>query len=383
MSLNNHKTIQCFTSDSIKSNELNHSIHSYPAKFPYQIPRAILNDFSQPDYIVFDPFCGSGTTLTEASLKGLKSIGNDINPIATLLSKVKTTYYSNDDFSIFDHILKNIQLNYNNTNDEVIESYKITRDFHGRDHWFQKNVQFEIELILKEINNCNNQKVQDLLRVILSDIIISVSNQESDTRYAAKQKNINNGETIKKLLKKAQNVKNQIEAYSKAVGDVNAFTKIISCDARNIDIVEGSSIDIIITSPPYANTYDYYLYHKQRMNWLGFDFKETQQKEIGSRYEYSSKKQGADKWVDDLNSVLKEMYRVLKNNRYAFIIIGDSVIKKELISIEKIVSELSINIGFEVVNIESVPLSKNSRKFNNKFGSSHPKLEHVIHLYKS
>ena len=69
-----------------------HAIHPYPAKFIPQIPRTLIKLFHPgDDSVILDPFCGSGTTLVEASDAGLPSIGIDLNPLASLLAKVKVT----------------------------------------------------------------------------------------------------------------------------------------------------------------------------------------------------------------------------------------------------------------------------------------------------
>lgn len=70
---------------------LSHRFHSYPARFIPQIPKTFINLFTDENDWVLDPFCGCGTTCVEAFYKGRNSIGNDFNPLATLISKVKTT----------------------------------------------------------------------------------------------------------------------------------------------------------------------------------------------------------------------------------------------------------------------------------------------------
>ena len=372
------QNLKIFEEDYSNTTDLNHGIHSYPAKFPPQIPGKLLDKFAKDNYVVLDPFCGSGTTLVEASLRNLDSVGNDINPIALLISTVKTTKYFDTDFEELEKIIYDLKDDYMNNKNNL----KSTIDFPNKDHWFQKNVQKEIELILKHINLCSNEKYRNLLKVVLSEIIVTVSNQESDTRYAAIDKNIPDGKTIELFEKRYFAIKYKILSFSQMVKDFEYETKIISNDARNLIDIRSESIDIIITSPPYANTYDYYLYHKHRMNWLGYNFKETQNIEIGSRNEYSSKKQKPEKWKHDLMLVLQEMYRVMKKDRLCFIIIGDSIINKEHIKINDVIREIATKIGFEYLNEESVPLSKNSRKFNKKFGTDQTKLEHLISLYK-
>ena len=62
----------------------------------------------------------------------------------------------------------------------------------------------------------------------------------------------------------------------------NASVKVYQSDSQKLTFLKDNSVDHIVTSPPYANTYDYYLYHKFRIQWLGYDVKEVQDNEIGS-----------------------------------------------------------------------------------------------------
>ena len=74
-----------------------HSIGGHPARFIPEIPRWALKNFSIPGDIVLDPFCGSGTTLIEARKLGCSVIGIDNNPVARLISSVKTRNISKID----------------------------------------------------------------------------------------------------------------------------------------------------------------------------------------------------------------------------------------------------------------------------------------------
>lgn len=70
---------------------LSHDLHIYKAKFFPRMVRALLNIFGKEGATVFDPYCGSGTALLEASLLGLDSYGSDIDPICHLISRTKVT----------------------------------------------------------------------------------------------------------------------------------------------------------------------------------------------------------------------------------------------------------------------------------------------------
>jgi DNA modification methylase len=74
-----------------ESHEFTHGLHIYPAKIVPQIARELIAKCSNPLDVVLDPFCGSGTVLVESLVANRHSIGIDINTLALLLAKVKTT----------------------------------------------------------------------------------------------------------------------------------------------------------------------------------------------------------------------------------------------------------------------------------------------------
>lgn len=356
-----------------------HSFHPYPAKFPPQLPKRIIERFASKGQTILDPFCGSGTTLVEAKLFELNSVGVDVNGLSALLSKVKTTPLIDEEIKIIQSILLSLQNDLMSWKSEKRPRSKV-KEIEGVDHWFQLNVAEELTFILENINTIREIKCADFLKICLSAIIVKVSNQDSDTRFAAIKKNIKNGYTIEQFTNKVIDYIPKIIEFSKQCNS-DAKVDIHNADSRNLSFIAEDSVDIIITSPPYANTYDYYLYHKFRKRWLDLDVKFAQYNEIGSRREYSSLKENPEKWNEDLKICFKEMNRVLKPNHFAFIVIGDSVIKKELIKIEKQISNFVGEIGFRINNIISSDLSNHSRIFNPTFAKKGKK-EHLIILQK-
>jgi site-specific DNA-methyltransferase (cytosine-N4-specific) len=307
---------------------------------------------------------------------GFSSIGNDINPLSCLLSKVKAKPINIEKIKKIDIFLDNLLINYNKKSKIKLFSYK------SIDHWFQKNVIRELSFIKNSINKIDDNDVQDILLIILSSIIVRVSNQESDTRYAAKNKKIKDAETLKIFIEKGKEVKKlYLDFYEKTKKSKIKVT-ILQLDSRNLSKIKNNSVDLIITSPPYANTYDYYLYHKHRKYWLDMDAKLAQINEIGSRHEFSSLKEDPQKWEDDIKECLLELKRIIKKNKNIFIIIGDSVIDNKLIKMDKMIEKLSKEVGLSIKEKTSSMLSKHSKMFNPGFGSKFKKREHLILLKK-
>jgi site-specific DNA-methyltransferase (cytosine-N4-specific) len=367
----------CNDNDDVSS--LIHSLHPYPAKFPPQIPKAILSKYATKGQTVLDPFCGSGTTLVEAKLQGINAIGVDINGLSVLLSKVKSTPLTEDQQLQISDFINSISTITCLLRSEDKLPTRI-KDIEGLNHWFQPNVAKEITLLLEEISNLDDEEIKDFLRIVLSSIIVRVSNQESDTRFAAIEKNIQDYFTVNLFIARTKEYLKHICKFSN-LAIAESKLKVYNADSRNLSFIDGESIDLIITSPPYANTYDYYLYHKFRKRWLDLDVKFAQYNEIGSRREFSSLKKSPQKWNDDLKKCFLEMSRVLKKGCFAFIVIGDSVIQKELIKIDEIISEFSESAGLTVQDIVSSDLASHSKIFNPTFAQKGKK-EHLITLQK-
>ena len=367
-----------FNFEDNNTNYLTHSIHPYPVKFPPQIPNNILLKFANDGDVVLDPFCGSGTTLVEARLLGYNSIGVDVNGLSTLLSKVKATPLSSEEIEQSVHFINCIE---DNRELWSIDRPSIhVKQIEGLDHWFQFNVAEELTFLLDRINTIDNGNVRDFLRIVVSSIIVKVSNQESDTRFAASNKNIPDLFTFDLFITRSKKYLKLIQEFSRKINKKSTLT-LYNADSRNLAMLESESIDLIITSPPYANTYDYYLYHKFRKRWLDIDVKFAQNNEIGSRREFSSLKHPADQWTKDLLLCVREMHRLLKPNKHAFLVIGDSIINKKLIKIDEIIQDMAPIVGFHVCNIISESLSKHSRMFNPSFTQNN-KMEHLIILKK-
>jgi len=357
---------------------LTHNFHTYPAKFIPQIPKSTILQLTKEGDIVLDPFCGCGTTLVEAKLFNRHGIGVDLNPIAVLVSKAKTNKLNEADikliFSFLNAVEKDILKYYNK--EKIKLNYKIP-EFYNRDHWFQENVLHELGIIKGYIKKIEKPELKDFLFTAMSSIIVTVSNQESNTRFAAINKQIKPFGTFFEFKKKLYNMTLRIIEFSKKASD--SKIDVFEADTRNMSFLKNNSVDHIVTSPPYANTYDYYLYHKFRMYWLDYDVRKVQNNEIGSRNRYSSKKEDIDTFERDLFLCLKEMNRVLKSKKYAVIVIGDSVIRGKLIRANELIKKLASKTNFYYMREISYNLKQNSRMFNPKFTNG-DKLEHIIFL---
>ena len=355
---------------------LTHNFHTYPAKFIPQIPKSTIKALTREGDIILDPFCGCGTTLVEAKLLNRRSIGVDLNPIATLVSKAKTNKINLKQISLIPNLLSEIKKDIDDyyNKKKVSIAYNVP-SFNNITHWFQSNVLNELGIMKAHIDKIADEHFRGYLYTAFSSIIVSVSNQESDTRFAAINKDIKSFRTFFEFSRKLEDMNNRMIEFSKKASDYDI--KIFTADTQNMDFLRDNSVDHIVTSPPYANTYDYYLYHKFRMYWLDYNVKSVQDNEIGSRNRHSSKKEDISTFKECLSNCLKEMSRVLKNNKFAVIVIGDSVIRGKLIRTNDLMKEIASKNKFKFVKEISYNLKENSRMFNPKFTNG-DKLEYIM-----
>ncbi len=289
-----------------------HALHPYPARFISSIPRALITSLGvAPGTVVLDPFCGAGTTLVVAQELGIPSIGIDLNPIACLISRIKTSPLPP---GLMSTALRIVQVAY--PGDVAVPPIP------NVDHWFSDGVSTSIASLIAHIDKVRDISTRDHLRLALSSIIVRVSRQESDTRYAAVEKSVS-----------PRSVREQFLAACARIEEVKA-TRAVSAAAVTVlrsnilDVTPsliGKEVSLVVTSPPYPNAYEYWLYHKYRMWWLGYDPLAVKQNEIGARAHYFRKQHATfDEFRLQMARILLFLSKVIVPGGHACFVIGRS-----------------------------------------------------------
>jgi DNA modification methylase len=409
---------------------LTHNFHSYPAKFIPQLAEWMIKKYSEKNDSVFDPMMGCGTALVEARLNKRHGFGLEIDPLACLIAKVKTTPIEQErldrairigrnsllaklhgDFRKIMEKRSNIKLPtlfsesiYENS----LSGVKIP-DFYRRDELFQATVLEELATIKTRIDEILDSEVKEFCTVAFSAIIRPVSNcdpRDIEPKLPPPdRKRMDKPDTLNVFQKKLRSMHTKMQAFVKSCRDLGCADKswqpkLILGDARDppSDIAD---IDLIVTSPPYANSVDYPRVHKLSFYWLGFATSENlpnlARKYVGTDLITKStypkvhhfkmpeldiplsaiadmdekRARVISAYFENMGLCLEKYKEALHDNGICCIVIGSSRIKKVLVPTDVILRKLGTQIGFRFVeSFERTidPRRKQTANAPNEFG---------------
>lgn len=373
-----------------------HYIHKYPAKLLKHIPIFFLNSKilnNSDGGTVLDPFCGSGTVLLESILNGYDAIGCDANPLARLIAEVKTTPL--DPLKLERYVTL------------IVKKAKSFRKYDKKnvvnvDHWFPLSTQVKLSKIHRAIKEVDNVEERNFLLATFSNIVKKASFADPNLSVPVKIKpekytNVITRNKLESKLKQIESYdvydifceqlrKNILNMKSLYEEGVSHKARVVSCDARIItkdlsssnEFYPSNSVDFILTSPPYAGAQKYIRSSSLNLGWLEFCEDKTlrfyEKQNIGrehySKSEYTEcVKLGIDiideildkiwninplrahingNYLLEMESALKEMYRVLKVGSHNIIVIGNNEVCGLNFESHKYLCALAKRIGFEL-----------------------------------
>lgn len=357
------------------TNKWTHGYHRYPAKFIPQMVEKLLDEYvTDKEVHINDPFMGSGTTIATAILKGFKASGTDINKIAYLIAKVKSTpiepVYLDRKISEFIKRLENL---------ERVEPFIPEKNIERIDYWFREDIKVELGKILSIIYEEDNSDIADFYLVAFSNILKNCSywlQKSIKPTRDLKKKLSNPRELIKKHLLKMK--KGNEEFYEVVPENVKRnlkeYLNIKVSDARN-QPVDDESVDLIISSSPYVTSYEYADLHQLSTIWLdladnlseykrefiGTACKKRENGDLGSSIANSiaenvskkSKKKAEEirSYFLDMEEVFVESFRILKNGgRCCFVIGNTRILGIDILNAEVFAESLQ-HVGFMIDRI--------------------------------
>jgi DNA modification methylase len=332
-----------------------HGFHSYPARMHPFTARKLIEALSPKEGVVLDPFCGSGTVVVEAALAGRRAFGSDLNPLAVEITRAKVTP-TNEAFRR-SFLEASGRVNAVATERRKMRAGASRRYTREDTSTFDMHVLFELDGLRVGIEAEQDVRTRRILLLVLSSILVKLSRRTADTALQERQTRIAAGFASRMFTRRAEELSRQwseVEALLAAAPPA----KIAEEDARELTTFESGSVDLVLTSPPYAGVYDYLEHHALRLRWLGLDERRFAKGEIGARRNLSnpntqSTQNPAALFRGETLGMLRAMARVLRPGGKAVLLVADGLIQGRALRIDELLTEVAPEVGLKAVGIAS------------------------------
>lgn len=353
-----------------------HNYHRYPAKFIPQLVEKLLDEYiPNGSAHINDPFCGCGTTIVTAISKGFEASGTDVNKIAFLMTKVKSTPIEPD------YLEEKIErfLSTAEDSDRSVKPLIPKRHVNRINHWFTKHSKTELGRILRLIHEENDEAIREFFLVAFSHVLKNCSiwskGSTKPTRDFGK-KTAKPCKALKRHLRKMQ--RGNKVFYSiippEVRDDLNKYLNVKITDAR-YQPVPDDSVDLIVSSSPYVTSYEYADLHQLSTIWLDLaeDLKVYRKRFIGTSHgKHEQKKPKSEialnivnkvpedskgtagdiaAFFADMEEVFDESFRILKPGGRCCYVIGNTTIRGVNILNAEVFAESLQYSGFEIDRI--------------------------------
>jgi len=339
--------------------------HSYPAMMIPQVAHRLIKEYSKEGDVLLDPFCGSGSVLVEAKITKRYSWGIDLNPLAALIARVKTTPIDpsilyKEYYSLIDRIR------------EMHDDEAHSPQFFNLHFWFKESVIKSLARIKAAIDKIKATEVREFFQVTFSEVVRLSSNSRSGEfklyRYPESKLKGHNPDPLRLFMEKVRMNIEGMETFYKAC-PVDVWSRVIEADStKPVEAIAPGSVDMIATSPPYGDsrtTVAYGQFSRLSSQWLGLMPEKAidlDSEMLGGRIHTKNEigltsptlnimigyifekdvaraKQVQSFYVD-LYQALKNMAYYLKVGGYACIVIGNRRVKGMQLSTDIITCEL-------------------------------------------
>ncbi len=348
-----------------------HGIYKYPAMMVAPIVKRLMEEYSIPgESIILDPFSGSGSVLVEAVLHDCESYGVDINPLALLLAKVKTTPI-NPELLIEEY--KNF-IKFKNEDNHNLE----VPNFFNIEFWFKPAAIKKLSIIKQWIGKIENEDIRNFFKITFAETVRKTSNTKNGefklVRLPEKQLALHNPDVYINFEKVFSHNVSKMEQFFRVCPPNPKKPQILHEDSRTKTSIPSDIIDLIITSPPYGDsktTVAYGQFSRLSLQWLGFDKIATSVDKISlggivpKNNELNLESHALKTIINqiakidekrarevlafyiDLDKCFKEVNRVTHSGSVACIVVGNRTVKGVNIPTDDIISELMLLHNFE------------------------------------
>lgn len=372
-----------------------HALHPFAARFPYGLAGYFINALTEPGDAVLDPMCGSGVTLLEGWLAGRSMVGVDLDPLARRQSAARTAALDSHAVMTAGSAVLQRATELHSGDSHPADPLGFARGSMGDatreflDYWFFPETQQELAALVVAIRVVPDPTLRNLLEVIFSSTIVTKSGGVSRARDLAHTRPHRVADKRpRSALRQFEGLLNRAAAaYAAVEPAVVGDTAIVAGDSRRLPL-RSNSVDLIVTSPPYANALDYMRAHKFSLAWLGDSIPRlsglrghyigSDRQRGNSRDENTlpasvlsvvtalgerdpAKSRVLNRYFGDMRAAIGEMERVVRPGGSVIIVVGPSVIRDTLVPTHQCLADIAVHVGLDVIGVAPRNLDRDRR----------------------
>lgn len=239
-----------------------HNFYRYPARFSPHFAAAAIECFSQPGDLIADPYMGGGTSVVEGVAAGRHVVGNDLNSLATFITKVKITPLTGSEVTAIRHwVAKKVPgFSYHVPADDLaafIDEAKTKNLSLVRARFIKKAV----AAALASIAQLPTQNARDFAKCV----VLRVSQWALDGR----ERHTPLSDFRRKMAATATEMLETVGSFAKHAKHTGGRATLLNVDAAELDQAplfrdERNRVGLIVTSPPYPGVH--VLYHRWQVD---------------------------------------------------------------------------------------------------------------------
>jgi hypothetical protein len=309
-----------------------HSLHRFPGNFIPQIPAYLIQLLSQEGDLVFDPFCGSGTTGVEAGLLGRRVWQSDANRVSVLVAEGKLAIYREPKCrELLTRIVK--EFFWTLPSHRTSGSDEIEGSNPELECWFHPDTFAQLRTLWRLVSSTTNAGTRAILTMLFSDVLFACASTGQALTSGGKTRKHHWGWIADNVRPKKLYWHNAEKLFYEKL--VRALTVVLSQprllmtdsiierqDIRFLSVPD-ASVDLVVTSPPYLGMIDYALANRLTYLWFDWPIGEDREAEIGARFRRNRTRADVE-YLDLMDLAAMKIARSLKGGGFCAIVIGAS-----------------------------------------------------------
>ena len=369
-----------WTFNGASTRELTHCYHDYPARMIPQVASKLIDLYGSNAKVLFDPYCGSGTSLIEGLLRGIDAIGTDLNPLARMIAEAETTI---PDLFTLEICIKQF-------NDFVLRSQTIKLEksptipgIKNIDFWFKPQVIEKLLRVKVFIDTIEDDAVRLFFKVAFSETIRESSNTRNDEfklyRYDPIKLKLFNPKVFYMMASKLKRNLLGLEKYIESMCKFKDFPVAKICGFNTVEgipeeIFNKSKVDLVVTSPPYGDSHTtvaYGQYSRLSAAWLGLEeperidrklmggqvikkmpvFPSEELNKVISLIGQKDHKRAMEvaSFYSELQQSISNVAKVIKPGGYTCYVVGNRKVKGNVLPTDVTIRDFFSSVGYEYI----------------------------------